>query len=221
MEAGDYGTLTLNNDLTGVTIEAEDGVKISHISVGANAVMEDVTLAGFDFTCDKTGGTGIVVDANADIDNLVVENCTFTGTGAKAGRGIDGLNASATITLTNCVFKDMGYPIYAWGSYEALTIEGCTFENIKSWAIMPQSGFDGDLTVTGCTFKDCLGGGLIKAGTLTAGHTFTFTDNVVTGCTVAGDHNWFNFNVSAGNVVISGNTKDGAAWTPTTADGLK
>ena len=123
--------------------------------------------------------------------------------------------------LKDCTFKDLGYPIYAWGGYEALTVENCVFENIKSWAIMPQSGFDGDLTVTNCQFTNCLGGGLIKAGTLTAGHTFTFTDNTVTGCTIAGDHNWFQFNASAGTVVMSGNTMDGAAWTPGVAEGLK
>ena len=53
------------------------------------------------------------------------------------------------------------------------------------------------------------------------GHTFTFTNNEVNGCTIAGDHNWFQFNASAGTVVMSGNTKDGAAWTPGVAEGLK
>jgi len=188
----------------------------------ANSKLDNVTLQGVKF--EYTGATadcGVVLDANAQVDNLVIENCTFIGTGAKAGRGLSGFNNNASIVIRNCTFKDLGYPIYAWGGYESLSIEGCTFENIKSWAIMPQSGFDGDLTVTGCNFTNCLGGGLIKAGTLTAGHTFTFTNNTVTGCTVAGDHNWFQFNASAGISVISGNTKDGQPWTPSTADGLK
>ena len=85
---------------------------------------------------------------------------------------------------------------------------------------MPQSGFNGDLTVTGCNFIDCLGGGLVKAGTLTAGHTFTFTNNTVTNCTVAGDHNWFSINTSAGTKVISGNKKDGEDWLPSASEGL-
>ena len=221
LPADDYGVVTLNGSYNDITIAAEDGATFDKIVIGANASLTDVTFEGFDFTYDGAADMGFVIDANATIDNLVIDGCTFTGTGAKAGRGISGFNNNASITLTGCEFKDLGYPIYAWGGYESLTVEGCTFTNIKSWAVMPQSGFDGDLTVTGCTFKDCLGGGLVKAGTLTAGHTFTFTDNVITGCTIAGDHNWFQFNVSAGTAVISGNTKDGADWVPTTADGLK
>ena len=217
-EGADMGTVEVA-ELKDVTIEGNGSVMI--FKTTADTKIENVTLENVKF--EYTGATadcGIVIDANAQIDNLVVEGCSFEGTGAKAGRGISGLNNNASIELKECTFKDLGYPIYAWGSYESLIIEGCTFDNIKSWAIMPQSGFDGDLTVTGNTFKNCLGGGLIKAGTLTAGHTFTFTNNTVTGCTVAGDHNWFQFNVSAGTSVISGNTKDGAAWTPTAADGL-
>lgn len=179
-----------------------------------------IKSVGFEYT-GATADCGIVINDMAQIDNLVVENCTFVGTGAMAGRGISGYNNSASIELKSCAFKDLGYPIYAWGGYESLTVENCTFENIKSWAIMPQSGFDGDLTVTGCIFKDCLGGGLVKAGTLTAGHTFTFTNNIITGCTIAGDHNWFQFNTSAGTKVISGNKKDGSDWTPGNAEGLK
>ena len=217
----DYGTIDVASELTDVTIVgAEDAAAI--IKITKDAVLEDVTLKDFDFK--YTGAAvdcGVVVDANAQIDNLVIDGCEFVGTGAKAGRGLSGYNNNATIVLKECSFKDLGYPIYAWGGYEALTIEKCTFENIKSWAVMPQSGFDGDLTVTGCVFTDCIGGGLVKAGTLTAGHTFTFTDNTITGCTIAGDHNWFQFNVSAGTTVISGNTKDGADWTPGAADGLK
>ena len=212
----DYGTITIG-ELKNVTIKG--GTMI--FKTDANTKIENVTLQNVDF--EYTGNTadcGIVVNENAQIDHLVLEGCTFTGTGAKAGRGLSGMNNNASIEIKNCTFKDLGYPVYAWGGYEALTIEDCTFENIKSWAIMPQSGFDGDLTVTSCTFKDCLGGGLIKAGTLTVGHTFTFTNNIITGCTIAGDHNWFQFNVSAGTSVISGNTKDGVDWTPSAADGV-
>ena len=208
-------------ELKNVTIKG-NGDNVMIFKTDANTKIKNVTLQNVKF--EYTGATadcGVVLNENAQIDNLVIENSTFVGTGAKAGRGLSGKNANASIEIKNCTFKDMGYPVYAWGGYEALTIEGCTFENIKSWAIMPQSGFDGDLTVTGCTFKNCIGGGLVKAGTLTAGHTFTFTNNTITGCTVAGDHNWFQFNVSAGTSVINGNTKDGAAWTPGAAEGLK
>ncbi|MBP3496466.1 MAG: right-handed parallel beta-helix repeat-containing protein [Alistipes sp.] len=216
----DYGTVNAG-ELKNVTINGAEGA-VMIFKTDANSKLENVTLNGVNF--EYTGATadcGIVLDANAQIDNLVIDGCTVVGTGAKAGRGLSGYNNNATIVIKNTTFKDLGYPIYAWGGYEALTIENCTFDNIKSWAVMPQSGFDGDLTVSGCNFVNCLGGGLVKAGTLTAGHTFTFTDNTITGCTIAGDHNWFQFNVSAGTAVISGNIKDGAAWTPGVADGLK
>lgn len=216
----DYGTVTAG-ELKNVTINGAEGA-VMIFKTDASSKLENVTLNGVNF--EYTGATadcGIVLDANAQIDNLVIDGCTVVGTGAKAGRGLSGYNNNATIVIKNTTFKDLGYPIYAWGGYEALTIENCTFDNIKSWAVMPQSGFNGDLTVSGCNFVNCLGGGLVKAGTLTAGHTFTFTDNIITGCTIAGDHNWFQFNVSAGTAVISNNIKDGAAWTPGVADGLK
>lgn len=215
-----YGTVTVD-ELKDVVINGAEGSPVI-FKTDANSKIENVTLQEVEF--EYTGATvdcGIVIDANAQIDNLVIEGCTFNGTGAKAGRGLSGNNNNASIVLRNCTFEDLGYPIYVWGSYKSLTIEGCTFKNIKSWAIMPQGGFDGDLTVNNCNFVDCLGGGLIKAGTLTAGHTFTFTNNTITGCTIAGDHNWFQFNVSAGTTVIENNTKDGQPWTPGVADGLK
>ena len=216
----DYGTITLG-ELKDVTIEGNNTSKVIFLT-NADSKLENVKIksVGFEYT-GATVNCGIVINAEAQIDNLVVENCTFVGTGAKAGRGIYGDNNSASIELKGCTFKDLGYPIYAWGGYESLTVEGCIFENIQSWAIMPQSGFDGDLTVTACNFVDCKGGGLVKAGTLTAGHTFTFTNNIITGCTIAGDHNWFQFNTSAGTKVISGNKKDGSDWTPGVAEGLK
>lgn len=203
-----------------VTIKGAEGA-VMIFKTNAASKLENVTLKGVNF--EYTGATadcGIVIDANAQIDNLVVDGCTFAGTGAKAGRGISGLNNNASIKLTGCTFEDLGYPIYAWGSYKSLEIDGCTFNRVVSWAIMPQSGFDGDLTVNGCNFTNCKGG-LVKAGTLTAGHTFTFTNNTVTNSEEHPNRNWFEFKVSAGTTVISGNTMDGAAWTPGVADGLK
>lgn len=218
-KVADYGTITIG-ELKNVTIEgAENSVVI--FKTTASTKIENVTLQKVNF--QYTGATadcGIVINADAEIENLVLENCTFTGTGAKAGRGLSGANNSASIVINNCTFKDMGYPIYAWGGYESLTIEDCTFENTQSWAIMPQSGFNGDLVVTGCHFKNCAGG-LVKAGTLTAGHTFTFTNNTVTNSTEHPNRNWFEFTVSNGKTVINNNTMDGQPWTPSVAEGLK
>ena len=214
-----YGTVTIG-ELKDVTIKGGANTVMTFVT-DANTKIEDVTLDGVNFVYDgSNANSGIVIDAAAQIENLVVEGCTFTGTGAKAGRGISGQNPNATIVVRNTTFKNLGYPIYAWGSYKNLTVEGCTFEGIKSWAIMPQSGFDGDLTVNGNKFVNCVGG-LVKAGTLTAGHTFTFTNNVITNSAEHPSRNWFEFKTSAGTKVVEGNIKDGADWTPGDAEGLK
>ncbi|MEE1167624.1 MAG: DUF6562 domain-containing protein, partial [Alistipes sp.] len=214
-----YGTITAG-ELKNVTINGGENTVMTFVT-DANSKLENVTLNNVDFVYDGSNvNSGIVIDAEATIKNLVIDGCSFVGTGAKAGRGLSGNNNSATIEVKNCSFSNIGYPIYGWGGYESLTISGCTFENIVSWAIMPQSGFDGNLTVTNNQFSYCKGG-LVKAGKLTAGHTFTFTGNVVTNAEPHPNRNWFEFNVSAGNAVISDNTMDGDAWTPGEAQGLK
>ena len=214
-----YGTVTIG-ELKNVTIKGGANTVMTFVT-DANTKIENVTLDGVDFVYDgSNANSGIVINETAQIDNLVLDGCTFTGTGAKAGRGLSGYNNNATIEVRNTTFKDLGYPIYAWGSYENLTVEGCTFEGIKSWAVMPQSGFDGNLTVNGNKFVNCVGG-LVKAGTLTAGHTFTFTNNVITNSAEHPSRNWFEFKTSAGTKVVEGNIKDGVAWTPGDAEGLK
>ena len=214
----DFGVINLDGALEGVTIDASNATNIDKIVIGSNADLDDVTIKNAEFVYEGDADCGIVLDPNAMVENLVIENCTVSGTGAKAGRGLSGFNNNATVVIRNCTFENLGYPVYAWGGYKSLTIEDCVFDNIKSWAVMPQSGFDGDLTVNNCQFIDCVGG-LVKAGTLTAGHTFTFTNNKIVNNTVSGDHNWFQFNATAGSVVVTGNTFDGNAWTPGTVDG--
>jgi hypothetical protein len=109
----------------------------------------------------------------------------------------------------------------AGGGYESLIVEGCTFEGIVSWAIMPQySSYAGDLAVTGCTFTNCVGG-LVKAGAFTAGHTFTFANNTITNSAEHPAKDWFSINTSGASKVVENNTKDGVAWTPGDAEGLK
>lgn len=94
----------------------------------ADTKIENVTLKNIKF--EYTGATadaGVVLNASAQVENLVLENCTLVGTGAKAGRGLSGYNNNASIVIKNCTFKDLGYPIYAWGGYASLTIEGLYF----------------------------------------------------------------------------------------------
>lgn len=219
-----YGTVTIG-ELKDVTIKGSENSVMTFVT-DANTKIENVTLDGVDFVYDGSNlNSGIVIGATAQIDNLVVDGCTFTGTGEKKGRGIYGTNPNASIVIRNTTFSDLGYPIYTMsnnGGYKSLVIEDCSFNRIKSWAIMPQyDPYSGDLTVTGNKFTDCVGG-LVRAGKLTAGHTFTFTNNVITNSTEHPYKNkWFQINTSEGAKVVEGNIKDGAAWTPSAADGLE
>ena len=221
-QAVTWPAITLGT-LKNVTIDGNHNAVMT-IKTDANTNIENVTLKNIAFVYDGTDvNSSIVVNAEAQIENLLIEGCTFTGTGAKAGRGIYGQNPNATIVVRNSTFKNLGYPIYtmAAGGYESLTIEGCTFEDIKSWAIMPQyNSYLGDLTVSGNMFVNCVGG-LVKAGAFTAGHTFTFTDNTITNSAEHPAKNWFSIDTTNASKVVEDNTKDGAAWTPSEAEGLK
>ncbi len=221
-QAVTWPAITLGT-LKNVTIDGNHNAVMT-IKTDANTNIENVTLKNIAFVYDGTDvNSSIVVNADAQIENLLIEGCTFTGTGAKAGRGIYGQNPNATIVVRNSTFKNLGYPIYtmAAGGYESLTIEGCTFEDIKSWAIMPQyNSYLGDLTVSGNMFVNCVGG-LVKAGAFTAGHTFTFTNNFITNSAEHPAKNWFAIDTTNASKVVEGNTKDGVAWTPGEAEGLK
>ena len=75
-----------------------------------------------------------------------------------------------------------------------------------------------ELTITNCTFDNCKGG-IAKTLGSNANATVVFTDNTLTNC--AGhdgkDAEWFTLKRTA---TASGNTLDGAAWTPTAAQGF-
>ena len=184
-----------------------------------------MTIKNIDF--GFTTGTGqagacVVINKDAEINNLVLDNITFVGDGKKNSYGITGQNPNASIIVKNCNFSNLGYAIQtiSGGGYKSLTVEKCTFDNIISWAILPQYGYNGDLTINYCTFMNS-NGGLVKTGAFNG--TFTFTNNTITDCTGHDgvDSKWFEVNASAATKVISGNTKGGAAWIPDEAVGLK
>lgn len=193
----------------------------------ADSKIENVTVKNVEFTFEtgqnQANGAFVVIDKDAEIENLVIEGCTIVGDGNKNSYGIYGQNPNAAVVVKNCNFSNMGYAVQttAGGGYKSLTVEGCTFENIKSWAIMPQYGYSGDLTITGCNFENS-NGGLVKTGAFN-GSTFTFTNNTLTNCTGhdGSDSKWFTVDASAATKVISGNKKDGVDWTPGAAEGLK
>ena len=221
-EGVDYGTVTLG-ELKDVVIFGNENATVI-FNTTADTKIENVTLNAIDFVYDGSNvNCGIVVNAEAQIDNLIIDGCSFTGTGEKKGRGLYGQNPNATIAFKNCTFENLGYPIYTMsaGGYKSLTVAKCNFRYIKSWTVMAQYGeYLGDLTVSDCNFENCTGG-LVKTGAFTANHTFTFTNNTIVNSTEHPAKDWFSVNTSAATKVVSGNTKDGAEWTPAEAEGLK
>lgn len=221
-----YGTITIG-ELKDVTIKGSENSTMRFVT-DANTKIENVTVKdmAFEFVtgAGQKNGAFVVIDAAAQIENLVVENCNIVGDGKKNSYGIVGQNTSASIVVRNCNFSNLGYAIQtiAGGGYESLLVENCSFDNMNSWVIMPQYGYSGDLTINGCTFNQC-SDGLVKTGAFN-GSTFTFTNNTITASAGhdGNDSKWFEVNASASTTkVITGNTKDGAAWTPGAANGLK
>ena len=220
-----YGTVTIG-ELKDVTIKGSENSTMRFVT-DKDTKIENVTVKdmAFEFVTgeNQKNGAFVVIDAAAQINNLVVENCNIVGDGKKNSYGIVGQNTSASIVVRNCNFSNLGYAIQtiAGGGYESLLVENCSFDNMNSWVIMPQYGYSGDLTINGCTFNQC-SDGLVKTGAFN-GSTFTFTNNTITAS--AGhdgkDSKWFEVNASASTKVVEGNTKDGAAWTPDAANGLK
>lgn len=223
LDKGDYGVLTLGT-IDGIGITAKDGANVDKIDIPADAVLKDVTISGFDLVIENISKDyGISIDTDAAIENLVIEDVTFTGPATlKTCYGIKGHNNAATVTVRNCTFNGTGYAMYTTGKYgyADLTVEECTFTNIYSWVIHLQYGFNGNMTITGCTFEACEDG-IAKHGSFAADKTFTFTNNTV-GADCAGhdgkDSKWFELKTA--NAVIDGNTYGGVEWIPGAAQGI-
>lgn len=221
----DYGTVTLE-ELNNATIQGGNNTTMRFVTT-ATSKLVNVTLKDIDFSfvtgAGQKNGAFVVIDSAAQIDNLVIEGCTIVGDGKKNSYGIYGQNPNATIVVKACEFSNLGYAIQtiSAGGYKSLVVEACTFEGILSWVILPQYGYTGDLTINGCTFNNTTGG-LIKTGTF-SGSTLTFTNNTITNSVGhdGKDSKWFEVDASAATKVISGNTKDGAEWIPSAAEGLK
>ena len=227
-KAGNYGVITLDT-LDGVTLDAADGVIVEKIVTTSETVLKNVTITGFELETEipedkKSRDCGIKIDPTATIENLVIEDTTFTGPSTyKNCEGINGNNTSATITVKNCTFDGVGYALYSTGSggFAELVFDGCAFNDIYSWVVHAQYGFLGNSTITGCTFNECEDG-IAKHGTFAEGKTFTITNNTVAdNCKGhdGKDAKWFELKTASS--VVSGNTYGGAEWVPGAAQGLK
>ena len=220
LDAGDYGVITLGT-LDGIGITAKDGAIVTKIVIASGATLKDVTISGFDINNPNKADACIKFEKNtAIIENLVIENCTFTGTQNGNTSCIYGNIPGGTMTVRNCTFADMKYGMWSQGGggFAELLVEDCSFTNHSSWAIMLQYGFDGNMTITNCTFNSCKG--IAKHGTFTADKTFTFTNNTVgPDCEPHKKANeWFT--LSTYNAVIEGNTRAGEEWIPGAAQGI-
>ena len=216
-----YGTITVA-ELKDVTINGGENTAVQLVTT-ATSVIENVTVKDVDYSFSAGAGQAgafVVINKDAQIENLVIEGCAIVGDGNKGSYGITGQNPNATVVVKNCNFSNLGYAIQtiAGGGYKSLVVEGCIFESIKSWSIMPQYGYTGDLTVNGCTFANC--DGLVKTGAF--GGLFTFTNNTLTNTNGHDGKDSKCFEVNAnGTAVVAGNTKDGVEWIPASAQGLK
>ena len=231
--AAENSTITLADNVNGaisiekvknITIEGNENTNVRFVTT-ANSKLENVTIKNANFvfvTGAGQAGAFVVINKDAQIDNLVIEGCNIVGDGNKNSYGITGQNPNASIVVKGCNFANVGYAIQTvtGGGYKSLTVNECKFGNIVSWAIIPQYGYTGDLTINNCEFNNSKGG-LVKTGTFNG--TFTFTNNALTSCTGhdGADSKWFEVNASAATKVVSGNVKDGVEWVPGSAQGLK
>jgi len=194
-------------EMSDVVIDCADNAKVRFVT-NADSKIENVTVknANFEFTtgAGQKGGAFVVIDNGAQIENLVIENCNVKGDGNKSSYGVYGQNTNASIVVKNCNFSNLGYAIQtiSGGGYKSLTVESCSFDDINSWVIMPQYGFNGDLAITDCTFNSC-SDGLVKTGAFN-GSTFTFTNNTITNSYGhdGNDAKWFEVNASGATKII-------------------
>ena len=222
VEGVDYGTITLNEELTGVTIIGAEETDLL-MDIGADAVLTDVVFKNLDL--QGYNGTGsykgaINVLAGADVD-ITFENCTFAPNSGYSGVRV--YEPTAELSFIGCTFIGGRYGVYDSGAPIAKAeFIDCSFNGQSSWTIQFNgSGTDSVITIDGCTF-DGTNGGIIKVlGAPTAGSTFTFTDNTVTNSRGhdGKESEWFSIS-SVYEITCSGNTKDGADWAPAAAQGL-
>ena len=215
-------------ELNNVTIEAEDGAEVDKIIIDADASLTDVTITGMnannvDSSSSFVTGGFVVVKAGAEVKNLVIEDSVLAGSGGRSS-AVSISEPSAEITISDCVIDGTKYGVYASAPIAKLTVVDCEVKNIGSWFIMMNAAdsVGAQLTVTDNTFDNCTGGIAKYLGSaVSTGSTTTFTDNTLTSCAGhdGSDAKWFAI-PTGGVVTVSGNTLDGAAWTPGAAQGL-
>jgi hypothetical protein len=223
--------MTISNTLSNVTIDFAKVENVDEIIIAAGAKLDNVTIKNMSADTDAIGAAYkdafVKINAGATVNNLVFDGCDFTSTSGKRDVAIYNTEPTASVSFNECSFDGIGYVFWTDAATLAdLTFDTCTFKNNQSWVVMHnKTPYNGNLTVNNCVFDNCKKG-LIKltssaSGEMTAGHTFTFTNNTVSNCNGNNGTEASLFLADAENYVISGNTKDGATWNPDATNGLK
>jgi hypothetical protein len=215
----DYGTVAVEGELSGVTIDA-NGADV-YFNVDADAVLTNVTFSNLN---GDGVSNAINIPKGATVKNLHITNSTFADNTAAPNGAIYVNEPSAEIIISECDFVNCKYAIYGLTPATKITIQNCTFENVTSWVVLLNNSatVPAELTITNCKFTNCTGGIAKYLGSAVPGGKFVFTNNTVTNC--AGhdglEAKWFTLPYATADITLSGNTLDGAAWNPGTAQGL-
>ena len=198
------------------------GVSIGVMANTMNGLKDRVEELDQAYASDKAAMMA-EIEAGATVTNVTVEGAKFTAGEAKYDVAIYSAEPTATITVVDCEFDGLNYAFWTSAAgFDSLIFDGCDFVNMASWAILNNTAMPGDMTVTNCTFKNCKEG-LVKSLSGGSAYTFTFTNNTIVESAGhdGSDAKWFALpSVAGSTAVVSGNTKDGAAWTPDSTNGL-
>jgi len=238
-----YLTLTVSRNLDGTyTRTRKAGIRkltmvpavkftgLSFVGPGVESnpvLIQAYCLNGFEFTGCAVRDFGLAAVAltdclNARISNSGFDNVFKTGFGYSVVLG----NACDNITIEACRFTTRGRHYIATGASSgtylaggfprSIQISNCSFSDSTDEAINTHSPFAGPMTITNCSFQNCLKGVEITNGKcLISGNQFS-------GCSIAVElfgqqvsftiqnngmqNNQRGIRVQSANTVISGNT---------------
>lgn len=188
-------------------VQGSSATVISNVFQGANAYCFNVSGGVWQFTNLKmscTNGTrtsagGITCSGTG----LAIENCTLgdatntlaTGVYASAGpvqiikclfssitgKGVN-FDVSASLFIGACRFDSTGgNSVYTTGSSCSVVVDGCTFDNPSTTAILANSGSTGLWVIKNCVFDTISGAGWdVSAGVMSSFSTY---GNNFTACT--------------------------------------
>lgn len=228
---GEYGHVAIESTLEDVVIEVEEDAVV-FFDITSEAKLDDVTIVGLNGTYPEVTGNSVAyvdggvvnIDAGAEVSGLVIEDADLVLSGGRSSM-VGNSEPSADVTIKESTIKGSKYLVYGYSPMANLTIEGNNISNISSWLVMENAGdsVGAKLTITGNTFDACTGGMAKYLGSSQPdGAATVFTNNTLTNCKGhdGSDAKWFTIPGATSTITVSGNTLDGAAFEPGTAQGL-